>query len=69
MSPGFVQVPARCVAPPALDLPEDETAFDVYPTAPLGISVLASQVVALIAYVRYELFDLEQFEANGLNGA
>jgi len=24
MSPGFVQVPARCVAPPALDLPEDD---------------------------------------------
>ena len=73
MSPGFVQVPARCVAPPALDLPEDETAFDVYvlprPTAPPGIFVLASQVAALIAYVRYELLELEQFEAPVLSGA
>jgi hypothetical protein len=46
MSPGFVQVPARFVAPPGLDLPEDETAFDVYvlprPAAPPGIFVLAS---------------------------
>jgi hypothetical protein len=73
MSPGFVQAPARFVAPPALDLPEDETAFDVYvlprPTAPLGIFVLASQVAALIAYVRYELLELEQFEAPVLSGA
>jgi hypothetical protein len=73
MSPGFVQVPARVVAPSGLDIPEDETAFDVYvlprPTAPLGIFVLASQVVALIAYVRYELLELEQFEAPVLSGA
>jgi hypothetical protein len=73
MSPGFVQALARVVAPPALGLPEDESAFDVYdltrPTAPPGIFVLASQAVALIAYARYELFELEQFEANSLNGA
>jgi hypothetical protein len=73
MAPGFVQVPARFVAPPALGLPEDESAFYVYvlprPTAPPGMFVLASQFVALIAYVRYELFELEQFEAHGLNGA
>ena len=64
---------ARFVAPPGLDLPEDETAFDVYvlprPTAPPGIFVLASQVAALIAYVRYELLELEQFEAHVLSGA
>jgi hypothetical protein len=73
MSPGFVQLPARCAAPPALDLPEDESAFDVYalprPTAPLGIFVLASQVAALITYVRYELLELEQFEGPVVNGA
>ena len=73
MSPGFVQVPARFVAPSGLDIPEDETAFDVYvlprPTAPPGIFVLASQVAALIAYVRYELLELEQFEAHVLSGA
>jgi len=72
MSPSFVQVLARVVAPPALGLPEDESAFDVYvlprPTAPHGIFVLASQVGALIAYVRYELLELEQFEMNGPNG-
>jgi len=72
MSPDFVQVPARVVAPPALGLPEDESAFDVYvlprPTAPHGIFVLACQVGALIAYVRYELLELEQFGMNGPNG-
>ena len=61
------------MAPPALDLPEDETAFDVYvlprPTALPAIFVLASQVAALIAYVRYELLELEQFEAPVLSGA
>ena len=53
MSPGFVQARARLVAPPAHGLPEDNAAFDVYvvprPTAQLGIFVLASKVVALIA--------------------
>jgi hypothetical protein len=72
MSPGLVQALARVVAPSALGLPEDESAFDVYvlprPTAPLGIFVLASQVGALIAYVRYELLELEQFEMNVPNG-
>ena len=72
MSPGFVQVPARVVAPPGLDLPADETAFDVYvlprPTAPPGIFVLVSQVAALIADARYERLELEQFEAPVLSG-
>ena len=49
-SPGFVQELARLVAPPALGLPEDDAAFDVYvlprPTAQPGIFVLASQVAA-----------------------
>ena len=39
------------------------------PTAHFGIFVLCAHVASLIAYVRYELCELEAFEENGQNGA
>ena len=62
-----LKVPVYLVAPAGCGHPAENVVVEVYvlprPTTRLGIFVLASQVPALIAFVRYELMALKRESA------